>query len=90
MVQFSLLSSNHHFQFLEIFPEDELPACQDLTNEEIEYGTECSNDTIPAEPRLSDPIFERLLAQLWEDYQTSMNANSSLFGKQTLGVFLLS
>ena len=51
-----------------------------MTIEEIEDGVECSNDTIPAEPRYNDPIFERLFAQLWEDYQTTMNTNSSLYG----------
>ena len=66
--------------FLDIFPEEELPSCEDMTIEEIEDGVECSNDTIPAEPRYNDPIFERLFAQLWEDYQTTMNTNSSLYG----------
>ena len=66
--------------FSEIFHEEKLPACVDLTVEEIEEGIECSNDTAPAEPRLNDPVFERLFAQLWEDYQTSMNTESSLYG----------
>ena len=47
-------------------------------------GVECSNDTIPAEPRYNDPIFERLFAQLWEDYQTTMNTNASLYGMYLL------
>ena len=48
--------------------------------EEIAQGIECSNETMPAEPRYNDPVFERLFAQLWEDYQTSMNTQSSLYG----------
>ena len=64
----------------DIFPDEELPPCEELTDEEIEEGIECSNNTIPAEPRYNDPIFERLLAQLWQDYQTSMNIHKEILG----------
>lgn len=70
--------------FSDIFPEEELPPCEELTMEEVEDGVECSNDTSPAEPRYNDPIFERLFAQLWEDYQTTMNTNASLYGMYLL------
>jgi hypothetical protein len=66
-------------QFSDVFPEEKLPPCDQLTVEEIEQGIECSNETI-TEPRYNDPVFERLFAQLWEDYQISMNTQSSIYG----------
>ena len=62
------------------FSDDLLPTCDELTEDEIESGFACSNETIFKEPRYNDPIFERLFAQLWQDYQISMNTRSSLYG----------
>ena len=62
------------------FSDDLLPNCDELTEDEIESGFACSNETIFKEPRYNDPIFERLFAQLWQDYQISMNTRSSLYG----------
>ena len=62
------------------FSDDLLPTCDELTEDEIESGFACSNETILKEPRYNDPIFERLFAQLWQDYQISMNTRSSLYG----------
>ena len=75
------------FALSDIFPDEELPPCEELTDEEIEEGIECSNNTTPAEPRYNDPIFERLLAQLWQDYQKSMNIHKEILGKINFAYF---
>ena len=61
--------------------EEELPPCSTLTVEEKGQGIECTNTTDIIEIRYNDPVFERLIAQLWMDYQTKMNTAVSLYGK---------
>ena len=68
------------FKILDAFPEEKLPPCSELKAEDAIEEVTCTNETIAVEPRFNDPIFERLFAQLWEDYQTSMNTQSSLYG----------
>ena len=58
--------------------EDDLPLCSEMSANEIEEGKACTNQTRAV--RYNDPVFERLFAQLWSDYQTAMNTEASLYG----------
>jgi len=62
--------------------DDDLPPCYSLSEDELEYGVDCDNSTAPPEPEIRhrDPLFERLLSQVWSDYQTKLNNDASLYG----------
>ena len=46
-------------------------------------GENCDNATIvPPEIRRIDPIFERLIAQVWSDFQYKLNQEAELYGVQ--------
>jgi len=72
------------FDFDEDFDSfsDELPPCYELTEDDLDLGISCDNSTAPPEPEIRhrDPLFERLLAQIWSDYQTKLNEEASLYG----------
>ena len=37
---------------------------------------------VPPEIRLNDPIYERLIAQVWSDFQYKLNQEAELYGVQ--------
>merc|ERR1719376_1752779 len=64
------------------FGEDDLPPCYELSEDDLALGVSCDNSTAAPEPEIRhrDPLFERLLAQIWSDYQTKLNEEASLYG----------
>ena len=63
------------------FGDEVLPPCDSLTEDDISFGVECDNTTVTEpEIRHRDPLFERLLSQIWSDYQAKLNTESSLYG----------
>ena len=47
----------------------------------MQPGDDCINATIvEPEIRLEDPIFKRLIAQVWADYQYKLNEEGALYG----------
>ena len=64
-------------------PEGGLPPCESLFADEAIPGENCDNATIvPPEIRRNDPIFERLIAQVWSDFQYKLNQEAELYGVQ--------
>lgn len=64
----------------DLFAED-LPNCDELVDEEPEEGFNCVKVVVePPEIRWRDTVMERLLSQLWEDYQSRLNFNPELYG----------
>jgi len=63
------------------FGTDFLRPCTELSENELELGVSCDNSTL-AEPEIRhrDPLFERLLSQVWSDYQYKLNEEASLYG----------
>ena len=60
-----------------------LPPCESLFADEAIPGENCDNTTIvPPEIRLNDPIYERLIAQVWSDFQYKLNQEAQLYGVQ--------
>ncbi|CAB4061796.1 unnamed protein product [Lepeophtheirus salmonis] len=61
-----------------------LPPCDDLAPWELEDpDVKCDNRTTSKEPdeiRLHDTIFEKLIEQIWIDYQTALNNEGGLYG----------
>ena len=61
----------------------QLPLCESLfENEDKIPGVTCDNSTMieVAEIRHRDPIFERLLSQIWSDFQYKLNTEAQLYG----------
>lgn len=64
-------------------PEGGLSPCESLFADEAIPGENCDNATIvPPEIRRNDPIFERLIAQVWSDFQYKLNQEAELYGVQ--------
>ena len=62
-------------------PTNTLPPCESLFSDEAIPGENCDNSTaIVPEIRINDPIFERLIAQVWSDYQYKLNHEKQLYG----------
>lgn len=61
--------------------EEDLPPCFSLMTWEIEDGVPCNNDSslIP-EVRYQDKIFQRLVRQIWSDYQAMLNNEGMIYG----------
>ena len=58
-----------------------LPSCENLFEEDRDPGINCDNSTLIHEaPRFHDPVFERLIAQVWSDLQYKLNHESQLYG----------
>ena len=62
---------------------DDLPPCQTLFAEDAIPGETCDNSSfVPPEKRINDPIYERLIAQVWSDFQYKLNQEAELYGVQ--------
>lgn len=59
-----------------------LPSCENLFEEDRAPGINCDNSTLISNevPRFHDPVFERLIAQVWSDLQYKLNHESQLYG----------
>lgn len=72
------------FSFDDPFDEDFgsfLPPCNSLFEVDRRPGDNCDNTTVEEpEIRYSDPIFERLIAQVWADFQYKLNNEAQLYG----------
>eukprot|EP00096_Caligus_rogercresseyi_P005989 TRINITY_DN22105_c0_g1_i1.p1 TRINITY_DN22105_c0_g1~~TRINITY_DN22105_c0_g1_i1.p1 ORF type:complete len:324 (-),score=29.90 TRINITY_DN22105_c0_g1_i1:150-1121(-) len=68
------------------FDDPGLPPCDDLAPWELEDpDVLCDNSTTTKEPeevRIHDQIFEKLIEQIWIDYQTALNNDKGLYGIQ--------
>lgn len=59
-----------------------LPPCDTLFEMDQIPGENCDNSTvIEPEIRIPDPIFERLIAQVWSDFQYKLNSEAQLYGQ---------
>ena len=70
------------FDELSAFGEKDLPLCSDLTTLEVEFGVECDNETaaVPEEIRIHDVLMERLVKQMWDDFQAKMRLDARING----------
>lgn len=70
------------FDESEGFFDSLLPPCESLFEEDRMPGSNCDNSTSAAAPeiRWNDPVFERLIAQVWSDLQYKLNHESQLYG----------
>lgn len=58
-----------------------LPLCDTLSPQQIVDNVACTNDTGKVEEvRYNDVIFEKLLAQIWSDFQRKLNTEAQLYG----------
>ena len=58
-----------------------LPPCDSLFEMDRRPGDNCDNSTmVEPEIRIPDPIFSRLISQVWADFQYKLNTESQLFG----------
>ena len=78
-----------HLRILPIFSDDDfgsssfgLPPCSDFFEIDRKPGENCDNSTIEEIPeiRYPDPLYERLFAQIWSDFQYKLNQESQLYG----------
>lgn len=59
-----------------------LPPCDSLFEVDRMPGENCDNSTVvEPEIRIPDPIYERLIAQVWSDFQYKLNTESQLYGQ---------
>jgi len=62
---------------------DSLPECANLTQLQISDEVECKNTTVPVpEVRWRDLMFEKMLPQLWSDFQTKIRFEQEVGGFQ--------